>query len=326
MNILEIIVIVYLAIGFVYGLIELLFGRDVWYWFPINILLGPLNIVYLAYFTWSGKDLSRSMPTDIKLLSGKKAVIFDLDGTIVDTDEFWDEAFKKVIKSIDENINEAVIYTSKTGTNLSEKWSTIFYIEPELKAKIGSVEKAISLTETAYLEIIKDKEITPKDGFWECLTEFKKQKIKVGLTTNTRRSITEVVLAKLNIKDVFDITICGDEISKPKPDKEIYIKAMQALKVTSQQTLVFEDSNVGIESAISAGAYVVIVRTPEMDKDYFSKNIIGPFKEFKQVYAILNKTYKEYKSEYIDKRLPLVAQRLQELHFKDTSTSTKSTN
>lgn len=89
------------------------------------------------------------------------------------------------------------------------------------------------------------------------LAELNQSKLKVGLVTSSEKVITEELLKLANIAGQFSFILTRDDSLKVKPDPWPYLKAMDFFKSSAGETLVFEDSNVGLEAARASGAHVV---------------------------------------------------------------------
>ena len=86
-----------------------------------------------------------------------------------------------------------------------------------------------------------------------------KEKFYISLVTNASRKNVEDILEKFSIKDLFDLFITQEDIKKPKPSAEGFLKAMDYFKISKENTIIFEDSEIGIQAAIESGADYVKV-------------------------------------------------------------------
>jgi HAD superfamily hydrolase (TIGR01509 family) len=89
--------------------------------------------------------------------------------------------------------------------------------------------------------------------------KYLKQNYKIALASSTRRSSVERQMKANNIWDLFDVTVCGDDVKNTKPSPDIYLKAVEKLNLLPENCLAVEDSLNGIKSATSAGLKVIMV-------------------------------------------------------------------
>ena len=196
----------------------------------------------------------------MNMLRNKKAVIFDLDGTLVDSMWMW--------KAID------IEYLGRFG----------FELPPTLQKDIEGMsfsETAVYFKETFRipdsLEKIKSdwnqmaydkytKEVLLKKGAKEFLDYCKKSGIKLGIATSNSKELVTATLEALQIIDYFDCVMTACEVAKGKPAPDIYLAVAERIQVKPSECLVFEDIEMGILAGKSAGMEVCAV------EDEFSMN------------------------------------------------------
>ncbi|WAM36333.1 beta-phosphoglucomutase [Caldicellulosiruptor acetigenus] len=196
------------------------------------------------------------------LLKSIEGAIFDLDGVIVDTAKYHYFAWKKLANML------RFEFTEKDNEKLkgvSRKESL------EILLKIGGKENEFSEAQKEELMDIKNNwyleyvgKLTEDDllpGAKETILTLKEQGIKTGLATASKNAM--LILERLKIKDLFDAIVDGTQISRAKPDPEIFLKCAQKLKVAPQKCIVFEDAAAGIKAAKAAGMFAIGVGSPE---------------------------------------------------------------
>ena len=206
------------------------------------------------------------------MLTNKKAVIFDLDGTLVDSMWMW--------KSID------IEYLAKYGYDLP----------PTLQKDIEGMsfsETAVYFKETFQipesLEEIKDDwnrmaykkyttEVTFKAGAKAFLDYCKNKGIKMGIATSNSRELVDATMLALGGKEYFDCIMTACEVEKGKPAPDIYLAVAKQIGIQPQQCLVFEDIEMGILAGKRAGMEVCAV------EDEFSMDQIQVKKELADYY------------------------------------------
>jgi beta-phosphoglucomutase len=185
-----------------------------------------------------------------------KAVIFDMDGVIADTVEFYYRANKKIADEIgvpfDRELNQKI-----QGLN---RFKTIEIMLGDKNANYTYEEK-LKLAERKnryYLELIKDlnrSHILP--GILELLKELKEKRIKTAVASSSSNAKT--VLTRLGIMDCFDYIVDIAKIKKGKPNPEIFLTAAQELRVSPNCCAAIEDGEAGLKAIQEAGMFSVAV-------------------------------------------------------------------
>ncbi len=183
-----------------------------------------------------------------------KAVIFDLDGTVLDNEGVWDEAFVDVALKNKVAINESTKMPNgwwhEPGIGLATNWQKIV-LDPD------RAEKLARETWMLYWEKAReDGSIKIMDGLEEVLSVIREKEWMTALCTGSTWHIVERELEELKLYMAFDVTTTGEEIALQKPDPEIYTLTAQKLGVETYECLVVEDSIAGIRAGIEAGCMV----------------------------------------------------------------------
>ena len=184
-------------------------------------------------------------------------VIFDMDGVIFDTERLahrcWLEvARQKGIKNMDK------IYPAIIGCNRSRAAETLLNYYGEN----FPVENFLQDTRRTFNRYIDTCGVPIKAGVTELLMFLKTNGYMTALASSSDRAIVEKELKSANIYKYFDKIVCGDEVTHSKPDPEIFLKAVSALKSQKRESMVIEDSYNGLQAALSAGVTAVMV--PDM--------------------------------------------------------------
>ena len=179
-----------------------------------------------------------------------KAIIFDLDGVIVDTAHYHFVAWQRLAKEL------GISFTEKENERLKgvSRMRSL-----EIILEIGGLSLPIEKREelstkknswfVEYIEAIKPNEIFP--GVREMLTSLKQKGFKVALASSSKNA--ETVLRLLQIKSLFDTVVDGTMITHSKPAPEIFLLAASKLGLNPNQCIVFEDAEAGVEAALAAG-------------------------------------------------------------------------
>jgi len=189
-----------------------------------------------------------------------KAVIFDLDGVIIDTAHYHYIAWKRLA-------SEFGITLTPAHNELLKGVSRIRSLEIILA--LGNIEfpeeQKEQLAEkknkwfVEYIESIRPEEIFP--GVIELIRSLRKRNIKVGLASSSKNAPRVIEL--LGIGRDFDTLVDGTMITHSKPDPEIFLLAAHKLGVTASEAVVFEDAEAGVEAALAAGMKCVGVGSME---------------------------------------------------------------
>lgn len=185
-----------------------------------------------------------------------RAVIFDMDGVIIDSMKYhktaWQDTFKKIgvnISKFDVYEREGEKYTKSAHDFLKRKFKKI---DPKMIAEVVKIRKAI------FRKVAKKPALFK--GARELLNKFDKKGILLGLVTATLNREVKRVLPT-DIYKRFDVIVSGDDVKKGKPHPEPYLKAIKKLKVRKKDTAVIENAPYGIRSAKKAGVFCVAVET-----------------------------------------------------------------
>ena len=183
-----------------------------------------------------------------------KAVIFDLDGVLVDTAKYHYLAWSKLAEEL--NIQFSLQDNERLkGVSRMQSLEIILEIG-NLKLDFDTKIELAKKKNTWYVEYIS--KLSPKDilpGVIGFLESIKTYGIKVALGSASKNSM--LILDKLNLTNYFDSIIDGTKVSKAKPDPEVFLKGAEALKALPSECIVFEDAEAGVEAAINAGMYCI---------------------------------------------------------------------
>ena len=182
-----------------------------------------------------------------------KLAIFDLDGTLFDTKDVNYNAYQNAIKmvEIDVKIDYNDFCNLYNGKNYREFLPKILPdITEEQMNNIHNFKKNIY---TQYLDKARKNEL-----LFFMIQEIKKE-FYVSLVTNASKKNVVDILEKFAVKDLFDLFVTQEDIKKPKPSAEGFLKAMDYFKISKENTIIFEDSEIGIQAAIESGAGYVKV-------------------------------------------------------------------
>ncbi len=184
-----------------------------------------------------------------------KLVIFDVDGTLVDSESVY---VKAALKNLEVNLYN-IPMSAIMGIIGQNRVAGRKLIESTQDDSFN-YDKYIKDFEKIRNQILENEPYKLKKGALNILNYCKKHNIKMAIATSTARDKQTKVLTKLGIIDYFDYMVFGDEIKNSKPDPEIYLKVFEHYNYGKDEMIIYEDSKNGILSAHNAGIRVVYIK------------------------------------------------------------------
>ncbi|KKU23238.1 MAG: Beta-phosphoglucomutase [Microgenomates group bacterium GW2011_GWC1_46_15] len=196
------------------------------------------------------------------------AVIFDLDGTLIDCEKQWGSAFVEVLKSLEYNSSNKQPQTG--GVSVKKNWE-------DLLRRLGintnkSLDELELMTLNNYVKTIPS--ISLKPGAIDFIKSLKDDGTRVGLATSTEWWVVEKIFERLRFEGIFDAVVTGEETSNKKPLPDSFLLAADKLGLASQDCLVVGDSQSDVEAAHAAGMKVIVigdVKNADINVDGFSE-------------------------------------------------------
>lgn len=185
-----------------------------------------------------------------------KAIIFDLDGVIVSTDECHYQAWKQIADEnkiyFDRDINQRL-----RGVSRMESLEVVL----EKAKKTYTEEEKVELAKrknSYYVEKIKKiDESSILEGALEFINEIKNRGLKTAIGSSSKN--TKLILNKIQCMDLFDAIADGNDIENSKPAPDVFLVAASKLGISTCDCMVVEDSDAGVEAALAAGMAVLAV-------------------------------------------------------------------
>ena len=209
-------------------------------------------------------------PANYKYMSANKlyyttkysGILFDMDGTVLDSEGLFDKAQLRFLKEND------ILVSSEDLSEFKGLSYKHFYPRFMSKFNITGAVDGIRLKLRTYLHEIMETELKYIDGFEEFYNSYiLGHQVKVGIVTNTTRLSYQKIDQCVGIGNYFPYSLTASESREPKPSPVPFIQAMDDLKLTSDKTLIIEDSQTGLLSAVGSGAQVIGITTSLSKQD-----------------------------------------------------------
>jgi HAD superfamily hydrolase (TIGR01509 family) len=190
--------------------------------------------------------------------SDLQAVLFDMDGTLVETEEYWGEALFALARRHGGRLSEAARRTT-IGSSMRVSMEVL---DADLGLSRSDVERAADgqWVEDTTARLMSTGGIPWRPGAADLVRAVRAAGLRTALVTTTPRRLADTVLDVIRADlggDPFDVTVCGDEVIARKPDPAPYLQAMGALSVEPAHCVVIEDSTAGVTAGLAAGAGVL---------------------------------------------------------------------
>jgi len=201
-----------------------------------------------------------------------KAVFFDMDGTIADSEKIlWKVTGDFMAK------RNIILATSEEKLFYGLIWKESIKIILESRG-IEYKQSIKNTLKERYVRTLR-KEVTPVPHVLDLLGKIKGE-FKIGLATNSRIREVEIIFDRLNLAPYFDLRLSRNDIKKVKPDPEIYLLGANIFNVRPSECVVFEDSIAGVTAAKSAGMNCIAITNTYAAKDLgIADAVIGSYKE-----------------------------------------------
>ncbi|MDG4809982.1 HAD family phosphatase [Micromonospora sp. WMMD1120] len=180
-------------------------------------------------------------------------MLFDMDGTLVDSEKLWDIALQELAREYGGELSDDG-RRAITGTSMAESMRILHddLGQPERDPEISG-----AWINARILELFRTG-LRWRPGAFALLRAVRAAGIPTALVTSSPRALVEIALDTLG-RDNFDAVVCGDEVVAAKPHPEPYLTAARLLGVPIERCVTIEDSPTGVASAVASGAAVLAV-------------------------------------------------------------------
>ncbi|QGY01237.1 HAD family phosphatase [Methylobacterium mesophilicum SR1.6/6] len=187
-----------------------------------------------------------------------KAVIFDMDGVLIDAKDWHYEALNRALGLFGMEISRTDHLTTFDGLPTRRKLELLTATENLPGGLHGFLNR---LKQSYTLEIVSTR-CRPTFAHEFALARLKARGVKLAVASNSVRDSVTMMMERANLTPHLDLMLSNEDVTRAKPDPEIYRIAMERLGVAPEETLILEDNEHGIKAARQSGAHLLVVQTP----------------------------------------------------------------
>lgn len=195
----------------------------------------------------------------IEVGSRVRAVVFDMDGVLVESEDLWLQARTEFATRIGQTWTVAD-QTATMGCNTAA-WSRIMVQRLDLRTRLGMDEAAVAAQIIGRMQALYRQHLPLRPGAVQAVRAAAAH-YRVALASGSPRALGETVLQAAGLDDVLRISVYGDEVEHGKPAPDIYLKALAQLEVDAADAVGVEDSGNGIRALVAAGMGVIATPSP----------------------------------------------------------------
>ncbi len=182
-----------------------------------------------------------------------KAIIFDFDGTIIDTETAWYVAFQEAYRAHGVDLTVET-YAQCIGTSL-HSFNPYDYLVTHLHMDVD-LDALREWVQRRHTELMEAEQMRP--GIRHFLDSAKDSGLRIGLASSSSERWVRKFLKQLDIEGYFECMRTADHVKKVKPDPELYVQALECLSVKPEEAIAVEDSPNGSKAAVLAGLKCVV--------------------------------------------------------------------
>lgn len=201
-----------------------------------------------------------------------RAVIFDMDGVLIDAREWHFEALNRALGLFGYEINRAEHLTTFDGLPTRRKLEILTVTRGFPAGLHGFVNE---LKQSYTMDLVHAR-CRPTFAHQYLLSRLRERGLKTAVASNSIRATVEAMMDRSKLAQFLDLMLSNEDVSRAKPDPEIYRAAMERLGVRPDEALIVEDNEHGIAAAKASGAQVLVIRDPsELKWDLVQRALNG---------------------------------------------------
>ena len=211
-----------------------------------------------------------------------KAIIFDMDGLMIDSERVTFECYQERLKDMNLKMDEK-FYKTLLGKPIKGIYQRFY----DVYGNDFPIENVIQDVHQLMAERFETEGVPVKKGLVELLHYLKDNNYKTIVATSSNRDRVDKILAQAKITEFFDDSICGDEVTKGKPNPEVFLKSCQKLGVNVDEAIVLEDSEAGIQASYDANIKVICIPDMKYPEKQYEEKTFKILKDLTEVTAYL---------------------------------------
>lgn len=211
-----------------------------------------------------------------------KAIIFNMDGLMIDSERVTFECYQERLKDMNLTMDEEFYKTllGKPIKGIYQRFYDVYGNDFPIQNVIQDVHQLMA-------ERFETEGVPVKKGLVELLHYLKDNNYKTIVATSSNRDRVDKILAQAKITEFFDDSICGDEVTKGKPNPEVFLKSCQKLGVNVDEAIVLEDSEAGIQASYDANIKVICIPDMKYPEKQYEEKTFKILKDLTEVTAYL---------------------------------------
>ena len=211
-----------------------------------------------------------------------KAIIFDMDGLMIDSERVTFECYQERLKDMNLTMDEK-FYKTLLGKPIKGIYQRFY----DVYGNDFPIENVIQDVHQLMAERFETEGVPVKKGLVELLHYLKDNNYKTIVATSSNRDRVDKILAQAKITEFFDDSICGDEVTKGKPNPEVFLKSCQKLGFNVDEAIVLEDSEAGIQASYDANIKVICIPDMKYPEKQYEEKTFKILKDLTEVTAYL---------------------------------------